>query len=163
MYKRIKYILTILIFIITTFTLISCGSSNSSPQSPDNPSDIDDGDSTDGEPASDTLINASDYIEGLTILGGEPLHPRNAPFVYMIVKAVRNRYGGEKNIWVYTGYTYEEVRERCEDILYLIDVLVDGKFILEQKSLMLKFKGSANQRVIDVKSSLKANKIIELF
>lgn len=120
MNKRIKYILTILIFIITTFTLISCGSSNSSPQSPDNPSDIDDGDSTDGEPASDTLINASDYIEGLTFIY------KKYPTSDEDILDVKNIYLSKieeilTNISSYTDLIFNELNYKQVLLQYLID------------------------------------------
>lgn len=101
-----------------------------------------------------------EYISGLTILGGEPLHPKNYNEVLKIVRKVNEVCGGEKTIWLYTGYTFEEIRERCDELLQLIDVLVDGKFIKELKNLMLEFRGSENQRIINIKESLKNNKII---
>lgn len=120
MYKRIKYILTILIFIITTFTLISCGSSNSSPQSPDNPSDIDDGDSTDGEPASETSINAADYIEGLTFIY------KKYPTSDEDLLIVKNTYLSKieeilTNISSYTDLVFNELNYKQVLLQYLID------------------------------------------
>jgi len=119
MYKRIKYILTILIFIITTFTLISCGSSKTPSISPDNPSDIDDGDSTDGEPASDTSINASDYIEGLTFIyntqpkGEDALNIKNT-YLSKIEEILTN-------ISLYTDLIFNELNYKQVLLQYLID------------------------------------------
>ena len=104
----------------------------------------------------------NNYIQGLTILGGEPMEPQNQPQVYDLVKAVRKRFP-EKDIWIYSGYTFEELQNpeaRCytpntKDILCLIDVLVDGRFVLAEKDVTLAFRGSRNQRVLDVKASLE--------
>lgn len=99
---------------------------------------------------------------GLTILGGEPLHPRNADSVSYIVHDVREIFGEEKTIWVYSGYTLEELSERTDgvkDILQEIDVLVDGRFIKDLKDLNLKFRGSSNQRLIDMVKTREQKKI----
>ena len=94
-----------------------------------------------------------DYIAGLSILGGEPLDYKNINAVSTIVEVVRKSFPN-KSIWVYTGYTYEELLERnnlfTSLILNKIDVLVDGKFIEELKDISLKFRGSSNQRIIDM-------------
>lgn len=107
-----------------------------------------------------------DYISGLTILGGEPFEPANQAALISFIKRVRNKYPS-KNIWMYSGYTFEELtgesRARCEytdEILSNIDVLVDGEFVEEKKKITLKFRGSENQRVIDVKKSLEKGEII---
>ena len=97
-----------------------------------------------------------DFIVGLTILGGEPLHPNNIDTVREIVKRVREEYP-EKTIWIYTGYTYEELDT---DILQMIDVLVDGAFIESMHDITLKFRGSSNQRIIDVPATLAAGEVI---
>ena len=98
-----------------------------------------------------------DYITGLTILGGEPLVRYNALAVYEICKTVKRKYP-HKSIWVYTGYLYEEVESLVA--MRFIDVLVDGRFIEDQKDITLKFKGSKNQRIIDVKASRRADKVV---
>ena len=92
------------------------------------------------------LLN-SDYISGLSILGGEPLHPKNRRAVLDLVKKVRVALP-EKNIWLWTGYQWEEVAE--ELIGSGVDVVVDGRFIESLKDLRLRYRGSSNQRVIDV-------------
>lgn len=97
-----------------------------------------------------------DFIDGLTILGGEPLHPNNIDTVREIVKMVRERYP-EKTIWIYTGYTYEELDT---DILQMIDVLVDGAYIESLHDITLRFRGSSNQRIIDVPATLAAGEVI---
>lgn len=93
-----------------------------------------------------------DYISGLSILGGEPLEPRNLEMVELIVFIVRSKFP-EKNIWLYSGYTYDEIMQVSPAILDYIDVLVDGPFIEEEKDISLLFRGSRNQRVIDLKKT----------
>jgi anaerobic ribonucleoside-triphosphate reductase activating protein len=102
-----------------------------------------------------------DYIKGITFSGGDPLFKGNLDVVFDLIKKIKKDFPN-KDIWMYTGYTFEEL-ERDFDrkkILNYIDVLVDGKFILEQRNITLAFRGSSNQRVIDVPESLKNNKII---
>lgn len=107
------------------------------------------------------------YIRGLSLLGGEPMEPSNRPTVLALVKEVRTRYP-QKDIWCYTGYTYEkdllawaaQGHSDVAELLAGIDVLVDGEFIEEQKNLRLPFRGSENQRIIDVQASLKENRVI---
>ena len=109
-----------------------------------------------------------DYIKGLTLLGGEPMEPKNQEALLPLVKRVREVYGDKKNIWCYTGYVFDkdlikESRARCEhtdELLKNIDVLVDGPFVESLKNLTLKFRGSSNQRVINVPETLKQNDII---
>lgn len=98
-----------------------------------------------------------EYIEGLSILGGEPMHPINVLGTISLAKKFKEKYP-EKNIWVWTGYKFEDIPNK--DALPFIDVLVDGQFITELHSFNLKWKGSSNQRVINVKETLKQNKII---
>ena len=110
---------------------------------------------------------APDYIEGLTLLGGEPFEPDNQRALLPLLKKLRERMP-QKTVWCYSGYLFDkellsDSRARCEatdKMLSLIDVLVDGRFVEAQKSLMLKFRGSANQRIIDVKKSLNAGSVI---
>lgn len=102
-----------------------------------------------------------EFITGFSILGGEPLDPKNRPDVYSIIKLIKEQLP-DKNIWVWTGYTWEELMEEKaipQDILKLIDVIVDGRFILSQRNISLKYRGSPNQRVIDVQKTLKSNSI----
>ncbi|MDR1734148.1 MAG: anaerobic ribonucleoside-triphosphate reductase activating protein [Oscillospiraceae bacterium] len=107
------------------------------------------------------------YIKGFTLLGGEPLHPKNIPAVREISQAVRMTYP-RKSIWCYTGYTFEELLRRIETepdlgmLLRYIDVLVEGRFIEAQKNLALRFRGSSNQRVLDCPTSLTVGAPIEL-
>ena len=110
------------------------------------------------------------YINGLTLLGGEPLEPINQRGLLPFLKRVREKFGEKKSIWCYSGYKLDdellgESRARCEvtdEILSLIDVLVDGEFVEELKNLRLKFRGSSNQRIIDLKKSLEKKEIILL-
>ena len=126
-----------------------------------------------GQPFDDTIqqqiINSlkNPFCDGLSLLGGEPFEPSNQkgllPFLKRAKKEIPNL-----NIWCYTGYLFDEEllkdsRAKTEDtleMLKLIDVLVDGKFVEELKNLNLRFKGSENQRIIDVKKSLEENKVI---
>lgn len=108
-----------------------------------------------------------DYIHGLTILGGEPLIVRNRKSVLDLIKEFRKLYPN-KTIWVYSGYTLEELTEFTEDdhspyllkILSEIDVLVDGRFVEDLKDITLRFRGSSNQRIIDMKQTQLQNKIV---
>lgn len=101
------------------------------------------------------------YIKRVSILGGEPLANENLLDVFNLIKRLKVKFP-DKNIWLYTGYTLENIlynplRKR---IVELCDVVVDGRYIDELKDLTLKFAGSKNQRLIDAKKSLKENKII---
>jgi len=101
------------------------------------------------------------YINGLTLLGGDPFEPENQRALLLFLRKVRAAYP-EKDIWAYTGYTWEQLisgthRVRLPEtveMLSLIDILVDGPFIQEKKDIRLHFRGSDNQRVIDAKRSL---------
>lgn len=98
-----------------------------------------------------------DYINGLTLLGGEPMEPQNQRALVPFLKRVQETYPN-KNIWCFTGFTYEILKTdgshpRCEvtdEMLSLIDVLVDGRYVDELKDLTLQFRGSSNQRLIDM-------------
>ncbi len=98
------------------------------------------------------------HIAGVTILGGEPLEPQTRADVLELLKKIRKKYP-KKNIWIYSSYLYEELLEECPEILENMDVLVDGMFVEELKDAKLKFRGSSNQRVIDVQKSLKTQNI----
>ena len=96
------------------------------------------------------------YIAGLTLLGGEPFEPQNQPALLDLVRQVRAKYP-HKSIWSFSGYTYEQItswtlgpRAITEEFLSLLDVLVDGEFVVELKNLNLRFRGSSNQRIIDL-------------
>lgn len=97
------------------------------------------------------------HIVGLSILGGEPMHPNNREGTIKLAKAFKKRYP-DKDIWVWSGYLFDELKD-IEGLSY-IDTLVDGRFVLEQANPTLKFRGSSNQRVIDVKKSLKAGNVV---
>ena len=99
---------------------------------------------------------APDHISGLTVLGGEPLDPKNRMDVQILLMDAKKAYP-KKDIWVYTGYLYENLKDLS--IMKYIDVLVDGAFIKAQKDISLKFRGSRNQRLIDVKASRMTNSI----
>lgn len=98
-----------------------------------------------------------DYIVGLSILGGEPLHPKNIEGTTKLAKKFKSIYP-DKNIWVWSGFLFDKNLNNFE-ILNYIDVLVDGVYKDELHDFTLKYRGSSNQRVIDVKKSLKTNKI----
>ena len=109
------------------------------------------------------------YINGLTIMGGDPFEPENQIEVFNLISKVRHIYGKSKSIWVYSGYTFEELmgekvsKTPCrtaftKGILERIDVLVDGEFVREQKDITLPFRDSRNQRVLDVSKSLETQK-----
>ena len=100
-----------------------------------------------------------DYIVRLTVLGGEPLIERNIKPLCDLFKKIKEIYP-DKQIWVYTGNTYEKIKDIYPDIFKYIDVLIDGQYIDKLKDYKLKFKGSFNQRIIDVQKSLKINKTI---
>lgn len=109
-----------------------------------------------------------DYINGLTLLGGEPFEPENQKVLLPFLKKVKKVFP-KKTIWAFSGYTYEELIgfeksiAHCQytnEMLSLIDVLVDGEFKEELKDLSLQFRGSSNQRLIDMKKTLNNNKII---
>ncbi len=102
------------------------------------------------------------YISGLTLLGGEPFEPENQRALLPFLKKVKDAYP-QKNIWAFSGFTIEQLlgqepHPRCEvtdEILSMIDVLVDGKFMIEKKNIRLKFRGSENQRILNLPETLK--------
>lgn len=104
-----------------------------------------------------------DYVAGLTLLGGDPFEEENQAVLTDLLEAVRERYGQRKSIWAYTGYLYE--KDLCKGgrkhtdvtdrMLRCIDVLVDGPFIEEKKDISLQFRGSSNQRILDMKQTLE--------
>lgn len=106
-------------------------------------------------------------VRGLSILGGEPLEPENQHGILHLVSRVKGEYP-EKTIWLYTGFTWEELHDNnCRahtsllpHILEQVDVLVDGRFESDKKDLRLRFRGSTNQRIIDVQESLKKSEVI---
>ncbi len=116
----------------------------------------------------DEILSALDksHINGLTLLGGEPMEPQNQRALLPFIRRVRETFP-QKDIWCYSGYLFDKEilggRAHCEatdELLSMIDVLVDGRFVEEKKNIMLKFRGSENQRIIDVKKSLAEGKVI---
>lgn len=114
------------------------------------------------------ILSALDhsYIAGLSLLGGEPFDPRNQETVCGLLKKVRARFP-QKDVWCYTGYTLDKdlkeggaaYTEYTDGMVSRIDVLVDGKFVEELKDVKLRFRGSSNQRIIDVKRSLEEGRV----
>ena len=101
-----------------------------------------------------------DSIVGLSILGGEPMHPNNIEGTTKLAKKFKEEYPN-KTIWTWTGFLFDrDLKDK--EVLKYIDVLVDGQFVEELKDPRLKYSGSSNQRVIDVQKSLKENKIVEI-
>ncbi|MGX5376921.1 anaerobic ribonucleoside-triphosphate reductase activating protein [Ligilactobacillus sp. LYQ135] len=103
---------------------------------------------------------AQPYVQGITFLGGEPF--LNTQVTLRLAKRIRKAFGNQKDIWSWTGYTWEELMKESMDkleLLSLIDILVDGRFLESQKDLTLQFRGSSNQRIIDVQKSLEDNQI----
>ena len=107
------------------------------------------------------------YCQGLTLLGGEPFEPQNQEVLVKLLRKVRERHP-EKNVWCYSGYLFDrellsESRARCgytDEMLSMIDILVDGRFVEKLKDIRLVFRGSSNQRLIDVKKSLETGDIV---
>lgn len=102
-------------------------------------------------------IDKLEYQEGLTISGGDPLFQVDA-----VTKIAKHAKEKGLNIWLYTGFTFERVKDKpnIKELFKYIDVLVDGKFILEKRDLSLLFRGSSNQRLIDIPKTIKENKVI---
>ncbi|EGO2581342.1 anaerobic ribonucleoside-triphosphate reductase activating protein [Enterococcus faecalis] len=120
-----------------------------------------------GTPFTESLMNqiiedlSHDYVQGLTLLGGEPF--LNTDVCLSVVKHVRETFGSAKDIWSWSGYTFEELLLETPDkleLLHSIDILVDGRFELAKRNLNLQFRGSSNQRIIDVPKSLAAGKAV---
>ena len=103
---------------------------------------------------------SKDFITGLSILGGEPLHPNNIEGTTKLAKAFKEKYPN-KTLWVWRGFLFDKDL-KGKEVLNYIDVLVDGQFVNSLHNPTLKWKGSSNQRVIDVPKSLKENKIITI-
>ena len=98
-------------------------------------------------------------IKGVTLLGGEPMDQISDDDLLNLVKRIQSETG--KNIWIYSGYTYEQIlqNKKRKEILSFCDALVDGLFMIERKDLKLKFRGSSNQRIIDIQKSLASNEV----
>ena len=100
---------------------------------------------------------AENYISGITFSGGDPLFPANEAELTELARTIRERFP-EKTIWLYTGYLWEEIKDR--EIMTYLTVLVDGKYEEALRNTQLHWKGSSNQRVIDVQESLKSGQIV---
>ena len=113
---------------------------------------------------------APDYITGITLLGGEPFEPENQKELVPFMRKVVAQYP-RKNVWAFTGYIYDKDlvaggrrhTEDTDELLSMIDVLVDGPFVEELKDITLKFRGSSNQRVLDLRETIRTGKITTLF
>ena len=99
------------------------------------------------------------YVTGLTVLGGEPMEVVNQQVVRPFLERVRAELP-DKNIWIYSGYTWEELNDSENKRCHMTDVLVDGEFKLDLKDISLRFRGSSNQRVIDVKKTLEEGQVV---
>ena len=102
----------------------------------------------------------NENVEGLSILGGEPMHPNNIEGTTKLAKAFKEKYPN-KNVWAWSGYKFDEDLKDKEVVKYL-DVLVDGQYVDEARNPILEWKGSSNQRVIDVKKSIQNHEIVTL-
>ena len=126
-----------------------------------------------GEPFTQDTVNlildylAPDYVNGLSLLGGEPFEAQNQGALLELLRQAKAHYP-QKDVWCYTGYLYDkdllkDSRARCEytdEMLSYIDILVDGPYIEAQKDISLQFRGSKNQRIIDVKRSLASGEVV---
>ena len=109
---------------------------------------------------------APGYVKGITLLGGEPFEPQNQPALVDLLTQIKAKYPS-KSIWAFSGYLFENMlagkvgdREVCLKFLSMLDVLVDGPFVESKKNLMLRFRGSENQRIIDVPASIAQNQVV---
>ena len=117
----------------------------------------------------DSVVNmlAPSHIRGLTLLGGEPFEPQNQPAVLELLRQVKQKCP-EKSVWAYSGYLFDRdilggnlgPKEITGELVSYLDVLVDGPFIQSRRNLSLRFRGSDNQRIIDVKASLKKGETV---
>lgn len=126
-----------------------------------------------GKPFTQDTIDAilkmlePEHIKGITLLGGEPFEPQNQPAILDLLRQIKGKFP-DKSIWAFSGYLFDKdilsgrlgPWEITKEFLSYLDVLVDGPFILEKKDLSLRFRGSSNQRLIDVPVSLQQNKVI---
>ena len=102
----------------------------------------------------------NDYISGITFSGGDPLNANNRVEVCSLIHQLRLKYGKSKSIWIYTGYTWEEIVNTLTPVLLGVDVLIDGMFDKDLADVNYHWAGSTNQRVIDVQRSLEEKKVI---
>ena len=125
-----------------------------------------------GEPFTTEVENSilemlsPDFVQGITLLGGEPFEPQNQAVLVPFLRRVKERYP-HKSIWCFSGFLFEDIlagkvgeKALAREFLNFLEVLVDGPFILAKKNLMLRFRGSENQRIINVPASLRENSII---
>ena len=106
-------------------------------------------------------LSKKDYIKGLSILGGEPLHEKNIDGTILLAKSFKEAFP-DKDIWVWTGFEIENLNDKQKEILEFIDVLVDGQYVESLSNPGLNFRGSSNQRVIDVQLSLEKQEIVAI-
>jgi anaerobic ribonucleoside-triphosphate reductase activating protein len=111
------------------------------------------------------------YIQGITLSGGHPLEDGNVETIYLLIKEIKEKFP-TKDIWLYTGYTLEQIFPKVnldvfnvndvyrKEVVMMCDVVVDGAYIEELRDITLKWKGSSNQRVIDIKNSLREKKMV---
>lgn len=105
---------------------------------------------------------AKSYVSGLSLLGGEPMEPSNAEALIPFVQEIREKFPN-KDVWAWTGYLFENLTDKNQqDLLKLLDFIVDGKFEEVNKKVGLKFRGSSNQRLIDVQTSLSTGSLAEV-
>ncbi len=119
----------------------------------------------------DEIVEAlrPDYVRGFSLLGGEPMEPKNQPQCLKLLKRIKKELPN-KDVWCYTGFTYEELlengsyanTENTGEMLSLIDVMVDGRFEKDKRNLMLKFRGSENQRLIDMNATREKGEVVLL-
>ena len=109
---------------------------------------------------------APNYVKGITLLGGEPFEPQNQPALVALLEKIKAKYPA-KSIWAFSGYLFENMlegrvgeKDTCMKFLRMLDVLVDGPFVESKKNLMLRFRGSENQRIINVPASLEKNEVV---
>lgn len=103
-------------------------------------------------------LSEKDYVAGLSILGGEPMHPKNIEGTIELARAFKKKFP-KKTVWVWSGFLYDDIMERNKEVFDYIDVLVDGQYDDSLHNPTLKWKGSSNQRVIDVKKTKKSGKV----
>ena len=104
-------------------------------------------------------LSDKETVSGLSILGGEPMHPKNIEGTIELAKKFKEKFP-KKTIWVWSGFLYDDILKRDPEIFDYIDVMVDGQYVDELHDPTLRWKGSSNQRVIDIKKTQKSGKIV---
>lgn len=104
---------------------------------------------------------SKEFISGLSILGGEPLAENNLEELRELITSIRDKYPG-KSVWVWSGFLFEDLNKDQLEVIKMCDVIVDGQFIEKLKDLDLEYRGSSNQRVIDIKKTMNSGNIVEL-